>query len=139
MSREDERDGAADIVEEQARTDAKRRKVKVQSRQVTKYVDLPCLVVVLLFSLLVGDLAIWRFVFCRALVQRQRNVWRQRFSHSSKVRQRTLFRFFFFEQKLITIRLFFAEHFYGDRVNRVDERTLSRRRGPMPLFNIEKK
>lgn len=38
LCREDERDGAADIDEERARTEAKRRKVKRQSRQVSTYV-----------------------------------------------------------------------------------------------------
>jgi hypothetical protein len=31
------------------------------------------------------------------------------------------------------------EHLYGDRLKRVDERTLSRRRGPIAQFSVAKK
>jgi len=37
------------------------------------------------------------------------------------------------------IAAFKQKHFYGERLNRVDERTLSRRRGPMPQFGVAKK
>jgi hypothetical protein len=34
---------------------------------------------------------------------------------------------------------FASEHLYGDRLKRVDERTLSRRRGPLAQFSVPKK